>query len=196
MFLAYQGPTSPWWHPISTLSTMYVRVVQSERQGWPWIYRLSQEATLLLCARIIFIIFLINFCYLIFYLIRSRAHNGISTSHDRYYSDAMSPLSFNPLIFSRHLHPHSYFLLFSTIQNHPEHPHTRKAMPTTSSMIPPLHHSLLILLFHPCSHDLIPHGHAPYLLSPHGPFSQTPIPHYNWKIDLFLILYEPFTYST
>jgi hypothetical protein len=149
-----------------------------------------------LCACIIFIIFLINFRHLIFYLIRSRAHNGISISHDQYYSDATSPLSFNPLMFSRHLHPHSYFLLFSTIHNHPELLHTWKAMPTTSSMTPPLHHSLLISLFHPRSHDSVPHGRTPYLLSSHGPFSQTFIPHYNWMITTFLILYEPFTYKT
>jgi hypothetical protein len=156
----------------------------------------TSNSSSLLCAHIIFIISLINFYYLIFYLIRSRAHNGISMSHDRHYSDAMSPLSFNPLMFSCCLHPHSHFSLFSTIQNHPENPHTRKAMPTTSSMTPPLHHSLLILLFHPHSHDQVPHGRAPYLLSPHGPFPQIPIPHYNWKIDTFLILYEPFTYKT
>jgi hypothetical protein len=69
-------------------------------------------------------------------------------------------------------------------------------MPTTSPMTPLSHHSLLIILFHPHSHDQVPHGRVSYLLSPHGPFSQTPIPHYNWMITTFLILYEPFTHST
>jgi hypothetical protein len=124
----------------------------------------------------------------------SCAHNGML--HITWLSLQCDITPINPLMFSHH--PQSPFIL-SIVLNNPEPPRTRttqKAMPTTSSMTPISHHSLLILLFHPCSHDQAPHRHVSYLLSPHGPFSHIPIPHYNWMITTFLLLYRPYTYST
>jgi hypothetical protein len=142
--------------------------------------------------------FPISNLYLIFdYNPTDRMHTTeCHTSHDCHNLWCNITPVINLLMFSHYLHPHSYSPLFPTIQNYPELPQTQKAMLTTSSMIPLLHHSLLILLFHLCSHDQVPHRRVSYLLSPHDPFSQIPIPHYNWMITIFLLLYEPFTYST
>ena len=60
-------------------------------------------------------------------------------------------LPFNPII------PHLPYPLFSTIQTHPDNPYSRKAMPTTSSIIHHIAQYRIILLFNNRSHDTVPY---------------------------------------
>jgi hypothetical protein len=152
----------------------------------------------MLCTCIPFIIFFINFqlSNLLSYPSLSNwshAHNGMS--HITWPSHWCNIVPINPLMFLHH--PQSPFTLSIVLNNlePPRIPTTQKAMPMTSSMTPILHHSLLILLFYLHSHDQAPHGCVPYLLSPHSPFSHIPIPHYNWIITIFLLLYKPYTFD-